>query len=490
MQRLQDFHSLFEQRIYERGEAYFDSGRVGPVEQLAPGLWHAVVRGTDDYQVDVRLRNGAVISAACSCPYGQRSTYCKHVAALLLAMRAKLEGRERPGDKTGFPNDASNAVDWYVMNEFPNHRRLGDNEWRAIRHILQRLYAFPDLDKPLLRAGLLLDKSGREKWDARGQYGDAPHPSFREREIARLESHLGPKTRTLAQERMAFDRTHTKFWKIGDNEDTLVNMRILVPSIGFTHLDQLQHTWMTILEAAYEHLKDRDGLRRLYQYYIITAQTEPESVYVRKLRELSGPDWAADRDEIVRLRKQHIGFRLNSPLNPAYERLLREERLSDAALDYCRWDDDLLFRMLDVIADDPGNAAETDTTIHNIMLDPDSVIYAKDNDEYADHAALWIRRYDTVYGYGKAAGLAREIVGIFPRRTALRDRLREYLPQLGDEAPQPVTDPAETAETEEGPGADGRIDDPDGADSERSTEAQDATGREEPTEGGHDDDGQ
>ena len=58
------FFQLFERRIFVRGEAYYDAGKVDPPVMIAENLWHTVVRGNDDYQVDIRLRHGKVISAA------------------------------------------------------------------------------------------------------------------------------------------------------------------------------------------------------------------------------------------------------------------------------------------------------------------------------------------------------------------------------------------------------------------------------------------
>ena len=91
------FFQLFERRIFVRGEAYSDDGKVDPPVMIAENLWHTVVRGNDDYQVDIRLRHGKVISAACACQYSQRATYCKHVAAVLIFMR---ESRRRELDES------------------------------------------------------------------------------------------------------------------------------------------------------------------------------------------------------------------------------------------------------------------------------------------------------------------------------------------------------------------------------------------------------
>ena len=56
------FFQLFERRIFVRGEAYYAAGKVDPPVMIAENLWHTVVRGNDDYQVDIRLRHGKVIS--------------------------------------------------------------------------------------------------------------------------------------------------------------------------------------------------------------------------------------------------------------------------------------------------------------------------------------------------------------------------------------------------------------------------------------------
>ncbi|MBT1180974.1 hypothetical protein JS531_03105 [Bifidobacterium sp. CP2] len=74
MEQLNDgYHSLFNGKVFDRGQAYYDAGKVDAPMEIAEGLWHAVVRGEEEYQVDVRLRHGKVVSAACTCPYAQGS---------------------------------------------------------------------------------------------------------------------------------------------------------------------------------------------------------------------------------------------------------------------------------------------------------------------------------------------------------------------------------------------------------------------------------
>lgn len=142
------FFQLFERRIFVRGEAYYDAGKVDPPVMIAENLWHTVVRGNDDYQVDIRLCHGKVIAAACTCQYSQRATYCKHVAAVLIFMREsrRRELDESQGQVSEFPHEALNCVRWYTMHEFLKYRGLTEGDWHAVKRIFEVLYCIPDLD--------------------------------------------------------------------------------------------------------------------------------------------------------------------------------------------------------------------------------------------------------------------------------------------------------------------------------------------------------
>ncbi|RSX56938.1 zinc finger, SWIM domain-containing protein [Bifidobacterium samirii] len=413
---LQGHHyGLFKPHIYERGHAYYDAGRVGEPEPIAQDLWHAVVRGGDDYQVDVRLHRGRVVSAACSCPYARRAAYCKHAAAVLIAMTELLRrqrDRER-GIDPAFPNDASFAVRWYARNQFSSFPRLSDDDWRAVKHILETLYEFPDLEKLFRRMTLGL-LGGSDPDEHHGRW---------------TPLNTEPSTMTLTQQ--LNEAARRKRHKRRDCDSSLANMRLLVPGFGTTQLNELPHTWMTILEAAYEHLHDAEGLRRLYSYYILIAQTDPEAVYVERLRAVSGDHWAEDRDEIIRLRGKCHRICGMSPINPAFERLVREERLPKDAFDYCRQVGGaiLSIRMLDVIAQDPELLEQTMQRLRTMLRDPDSDIYSVNDGPSAERVGHWIRRIDTAAGYEEARALAEHIAGMFPRREKLRAALEDYVPK-------------------------------------------------------------
>ncbi|MDU8982822.1 SWIM zinc finger family protein [Bifidobacterium scardovii] len=437
------YYHLFERRILDRGHAYYDAGKVDPPIMIAENLWHTVVRGTDDYLVDIRLRHGRVVSAACTCPYARRSMYCKHVAAALIAM-SEERLRQRRTDESAdqsprFPREALNCVRWYAMKEFPKYQGLTEEDWRAVRRIFETLYCIPDLDKTYMRETM---KALHESTDERRANGEARRAQYDDDESdswskekrycdfrRSKENDYEPRTETLAEQHES--RYRAKMKRPSERYASLANMRLMVPFFDATHLDELPHTWMTILEAAYEHLHDREGLRRLYVYYILIAQTDPEAVYVQKLRDLSGEHWQEDRDRIVGLcernRRGHMG---SAPVNPAYERLLREERLSDAAWKYC-WINsrDILIRMLDIVAIKPENADLALKVITRVLDNPDSPIFEHDTKQSAERICRWLRKIDSVYGYQQAYDLAGRIVDMFPDRSALREKLADYLPQ-------------------------------------------------------------
>ena len=68
---------------YERGLAYVEEGRVGPLRASA-GRVGATVQGSEDYLVELRAKGGK-LRFSCSCPVGREGAFCKHCVAVALA---------------------------------------------------------------------------------------------------------------------------------------------------------------------------------------------------------------------------------------------------------------------------------------------------------------------------------------------------------------------------------------------------------------------
>jgi hypothetical protein len=69
---------------FARGRSYFDGGAVSDLCQRGDRLT-AEVEGSEfePYQVSIRLHEGGVADARCTCPYDWGG-YCKHIVAVLL----------------------------------------------------------------------------------------------------------------------------------------------------------------------------------------------------------------------------------------------------------------------------------------------------------------------------------------------------------------------------------------------------------------------
>ena len=125
---------LFGSRVFERGESYWRDGRVEGVTQIAPGVFHGEVRGGSLYDVTIRVhgwsdgRSNAttagsallspsaglptadwtIQSCSCTCPSAVSGHYCKHCAAVLLAIMHGLRGDQARHDAAAPPGQETN----------------------------------------------------------------------------------------------------------------------------------------------------------------------------------------------------------------------------------------------------------------------------------------------------------------------------------------------------------------------------------------------
>src|SRR4051812_38283504 len=83
-------HQLAGARSFERGEDYFDGGRVTSLVEHR-GKLRAVVQGSEDYRVELSVRGGG-LGYDCTCPIGEEGAFCKHCVATGLAWLANSHG--------------------------------------------------------------------------------------------------------------------------------------------------------------------------------------------------------------------------------------------------------------------------------------------------------------------------------------------------------------------------------------------------------------
>jgi len=92
------------EQSYQRGVDYFSHGHVESLEERRGGI-RALVRGTQDYTVDLSAVDGA-LDYSCDCPVGSDGDFCKHCVATALAWLnrdtkpAKSKGRGKVKEVT------------------------------------------------------------------------------------------------------------------------------------------------------------------------------------------------------------------------------------------------------------------------------------------------------------------------------------------------------------------------------------------------------
>jgi uncharacterized Zn finger protein len=75
--------SLSDTRSYQRGEHYFEQGRVSPPLRAGSRI-EARVRGSRDYLVSLWVK-GDGLAYSCTCPHAAEGAFCKHCVAVALA---------------------------------------------------------------------------------------------------------------------------------------------------------------------------------------------------------------------------------------------------------------------------------------------------------------------------------------------------------------------------------------------------------------------
>lgn len=86
---IHDFDRYIDKMILQRGQQYYGNGYVENLEQMEVGEFHALVVGSEDYDVYVKLNaKHEIIESSCSCPYNWGDV-CKHEAAVYYEIRDK-----------------------------------------------------------------------------------------------------------------------------------------------------------------------------------------------------------------------------------------------------------------------------------------------------------------------------------------------------------------------------------------------------------------
>ena len=79
-----DWELLFKPHILHRGAEYYRDAAVEDLK-ITDTQITAIVLGTEDYNVEIDIKDGVIEAMSCTCPYAADDNNCKHMAAVLFA---------------------------------------------------------------------------------------------------------------------------------------------------------------------------------------------------------------------------------------------------------------------------------------------------------------------------------------------------------------------------------------------------------------------
>src|SRR5947207_9565876 len=92
MLTLSNFEKQINDTVLKRGKNYYEQGMVVELEESADNLWQAEITGSDTYAVEIAILNNkkkVIDDYSCTCPF--EGIICKHVVAVLLAIREEIK---------------------------------------------------------------------------------------------------------------------------------------------------------------------------------------------------------------------------------------------------------------------------------------------------------------------------------------------------------------------------------------------------------------
>lgn len=83
---LHSFEQNIDETILKRGLQYFKKGLVQEPEEIGNGEFEAIVEGSENYIVNLTIKNNIVTESVCTCPY-DAGPVCKHIVAVIFHLQ-------------------------------------------------------------------------------------------------------------------------------------------------------------------------------------------------------------------------------------------------------------------------------------------------------------------------------------------------------------------------------------------------------------------
>jgi uncharacterized Zn finger protein len=83
---LTEFEQIIDETILKRGLSYFKNGYVTEFTEISNGEYEFNVSGTEEYTVQIKIKNDVIVEHNCDCPYDM-GPVCKHIVNFLSKTR-------------------------------------------------------------------------------------------------------------------------------------------------------------------------------------------------------------------------------------------------------------------------------------------------------------------------------------------------------------------------------------------------------------------
>lgn len=149
---LHSFEQYIDETILKRGLSYFEKGYISEFITLSENEYEAIVEGSEEYTVHLKILNDNIVSHDCNCPYDFGSV-CKHVVATLFYMQQDvLNLSENKPKKVKIQKKVSmnkqvedilNSIDETSLHEFIVNYSKQDQKFRnyflvSFGHLIQK----------------------------------------------------------------------------------------------------------------------------------------------------------------------------------------------------------------------------------------------------------------------------------------------------------------------------------------------------------------
>lgn len=109
---LNEFEQLIDERILKRGLSYFKGGAITDFSEISNGEYEAIVSGTEEYTVQLKINNNTIAEHNCDCPYDM-GPVCKHIVAVIFHLQQdelELNNPNSPKSKKKKTKSASQQI--------------------------------------------------------------------------------------------------------------------------------------------------------------------------------------------------------------------------------------------------------------------------------------------------------------------------------------------------------------------------------------------